>query len=73
MSEPIRVMVVDDHPIWRDGIRADLEREGGAVVIAEAADGGEAIVKARDLMPDVVLMDLQLPTVNGAEATRRIV
>jgi len=73
MSEPIRVMVVDDHPIWRDGIRADLEREGGAVVIGEAADGGEAIVKARDLMPDVVLMDLQLPTVNGAEATRRIV
>ncbi len=73
MSEPIRVMVVDDHPVWRDGIRADLERDGGAVVVAEAADGGEAIEKARDVMPDVVLMDLQLPTVKGAEATRRIV
>jgi DNA-binding NarL/FixJ family response regulator len=73
MSEPIRVMVVDDHPVWRDGIRADLEREGGAVVVAEASDGGEAIEKARDVMPDVVLMDLQLPTVKGAEATRRII
>ncbi len=73
MSEPIRVMVVDDHPVWRDGIRADLERGGNATVVAEAADGGEAITKARETMPDVVLMDLQLPTVKGAEATRRIV
>jgi DNA-binding NarL/FixJ family response regulator len=73
MSDVIRVMVVDDHPVWRDGIRIDLERNGDAEVVAEAADGGEAIVKAREAMPDVVLMDLQLPTVNGAEATRRIV
>lgn len=73
MTEQIRVMVVDDHPVWRDGIRADLEKDGYAVVVAEAADGGEAIVKAREEMPEVVLMDLQLPTVNGAEATRRIV
>ncbi|HEX2180256.1 MAG TPA: response regulator transcription factor [Actinomycetota bacterium] len=73
MSDVIRVMVVDDHPVWRDGIRIDLERNGDAEVVAEAADGGEAIIKAREAMPDVVLMDLQLPTVNGAEATRRIV
>ncbi|MGQ0680504.1 MAG: response regulator [Actinomycetota bacterium] len=73
MSDVLRVLVVDDHPIWRDGIRADLEREGGPVEVAEAADGGEAIDKAREFMPDVVLMDLQLPTVNGVEATRRIV
>ena len=73
MSEPIRVMVVDDHPVWRDGLRADLERNGDAVVVAEASDGGEAITRAREQMPDVVLMDLQLPTVSGVEATRRIV
>lgn len=73
MSEPIRVMVVDDHPVWRVGIRIDLERGGEAVVVAEASDGGEAIVMAREQMPEVVLMDLQLPTVNGVEATRRIV
>ncbi len=73
MSEPIRVMVVDDHPVWRDGLRADLEKDGDAVVVAEAADGGEAIVKAREEMPEVVLMDLQLPTVNGVEATRQII
>ena len=73
MTEPIRVMVVDDHPVWRDGIRADLESDGHAVVVAEAADGGEAISRAREEMPEVVLMDLQLPTVNGVEATRRII
>jgi DNA-binding NarL/FixJ family response regulator len=73
VSEPIRVMVVDDHPVWRDGLRADLEKDGDAVVVAEAADGGEAIVKAREEMPEVVLMDLQLPTVNGVEATRQII
>lgn len=72
-GEPIRVMVVDDHPVWRDGVRADLERDGMAVVVAEAADGGEAIDRARDSMPEVVVMDLKLPTVTGAEATRRIV
>lgn len=65
--------MVDDHPVWRDGLRTDLEKDGDAVVVAEAADGGEAIVKAREEMPEVVLMDLQLPTVNGVEATRQII
>ncbi len=69
----VRVMVVDDHPVWRDGIRADLEGSGGAQVVAEASDGGEAIELARDSMPEVVLMDLQLPTEPGVEATRRII
>jgi DNA-binding NarL/FixJ family response regulator len=69
----VRVMLVDDHPLWRDGVRADLEAAGVADVVAEAADGGEAIEAARESMPEVVVMDLNLPTVSGVEATRRIV
>ena len=73
MSEAIRVVVVDDHPVWRDGLRADLEAAGVAEVVGEAADGGDAIEVAREVMPEVVVMDLKLPTVSGAEATRQIV
>jgi DNA-binding NarL/FixJ family response regulator len=73
MADAIRVLVVDDHPVWRDGVRADLERQGVAQVVGEAADGGEAIELTMSEMPDVVIMDLNLPTVRGAEATRRIV
>jgi len=73
MSEPIRVMVVDDHPVWRNGLRSDFAASGVATVVAEAADGGDAIELARDVMPEVVVMDLQLPTVSGVEATRQIV
>jgi DNA-binding NarL/FixJ family response regulator len=72
-DEPVRVMVVDDHPVWRDGVRGDLEASGRAVVVAEASDGGEAIERAREVMPELVLMDLNLPTVRGVEAIRRIV
>ncbi len=72
-TEPIRVMVVDDHPVWRDGIRGDLEASGVATVVVEAGDGGEAIELAREHMPDVVLMDLRLRTVSGVDATRRII
>ena len=72
-TETIRVMIVDDHPIWRDGIRADLEGSGVAAVVAEASDGGEAIEKAREAMPEIILMDLQMPTVTGVDAIRQIV
>jgi DNA-binding NarL/FixJ family response regulator len=72
-ADTIRVMVVDDHPIWRDGLRADLERTGAATVVGEASDGGEAIDKAREAMPEVILMDLQMPTVAGVDAIRQIV
>lgn len=73
MSEKITVVLVDDHPMWRDGVRSDLEASGAAEVVGDASDGGEGIEVALDKMPDVVLMDLQLPTVSGVEATARIV
>jgi DNA-binding NarL/FixJ family response regulator len=72
-DERVRVLVVDDHPMWRDGVRADLESSGRVVVVAEARDGGDAIERARETMPEVVLMDLNLPTVRGVDAIRRIV
>ena len=65
-------MVVDDHPVWRDGIRADLEGCGVAEVVAEASDGGQAIDRSREAMPELILMDLRLPTVSGVEAIRQI-
>jgi DNA-binding NarL/FixJ family response regulator len=71
VTDDLRVVIVDDHPVWRDGIRQDLER-AGLMVVGEAADGGEAIEKVRQLMPDVVLMDLHLPVVSGVDAIRQI-
>lgn len=72
MTDKVTVVLVDDHPVWRDGVRTDLESTGVAEVVGEASDGGEGIELALDKMPDVVLMDLQMPTVSGVEATRRI-
>lgn len=72
-EDRLRVLVVDDHPVWRDGVRADLDASGRAQVVAEARDGGEAIERARETMPDVILMDLNLPTMRGVDAIRRIV
>ena len=71
--EPIRILLADDHTIVRDGLRAILEREPDMAVIAEAADGRECIRLAESSAPDVVVMDLGMPNMNGMEATRRIV
>jgi DNA-binding NarL/FixJ family response regulator len=68
----IRVLVVDDHPIVREGICALLAVVGDIEVVAEAANGSEAIDTVRELQPDVVLMDIAMPIMGGLEATRRI-
>jgi two-component system response regulator NreC len=68
----IRVLLVDDHTIVRDGIRALLNEHEDIAVVGQADDGLEAIRQARELKPDVVVMDIAMPRVNGLEATRRI-
>jgi NarL family two-component system response regulator LiaR len=72
MSKSIRVLVADDHAIVRKGVRALLATEPAIDVVGEAIDGQEAIDRARELEPDVVLMDLVMPGVNGLEAIRAI-
>jgi two-component system, NarL family, response regulator LiaR len=70
MDEPITVLIVDDHAVVRHGIRTLLEAEGDFQVVGEASSGGEAVLLAADLAPDVVLMDLIMPEIDGVEATR---
>lgn len=69
----IRVLVVDDHPLFRDGLTALLETLPDVVVVGDAGDGEAAVSKAVELQPEVILMDLNLPGTPGLEATRRIV
>ena len=68
----IKILIVDDHTLVRDGIRALLALAADIEVVGEAANGKEALEKTRELMPDVVLMDLAMPIMGGLEATRRI-
>jgi NarL family two-component system response regulator LiaR len=72
-SEPIEILLVDDHEVVRRGIGALLATEPGVNVVGEAADGEEAILRETDLKPDVILMDLEMPGVGGIEAIERIV
>ena len=68
----IKILIVDDHTVVRDGLSAMLGREQDFAVVGEAKDGLEAIDRARDLQPDVILMDLRMPEMDGVEAMRRI-
>ncbi len=68
----IRILVADDHRLFRDGLRALLTSAPDLEVVGEAGDGEEVVTQAAVLQPDVILMDLQLPGINGVEATRRI-
>ena len=69
----LRVLVCDDHPVYRDGLSMLLSSLDGLEVVGVAADGREAVERARELRPDVVVMDLQMPQMNGIEATGAIV
>ncbi|MBG0828346.1 response regulator transcription factor [Planomonospora sp. ID67723] len=68
----LRLMIVDDHPVVREGLRGMLEADPGLTVAGEAASGDEAVVRARELVPDVILMDLRMPDGDGVSAISRI-
>jgi DNA-binding NarL/FixJ family response regulator len=70
--EPLRILIADDHPLFRHGIREFLNLSPDIQVVGEAMDGEEAMSQAETLHPDVILMDVNMPGVNGIEATRRI-
>ena len=70
--DTLRILVAEDHPLFRKGVIALLASVPEFEVVGEAATGEEAVVRAAQLQPDVILMDLQMPKVNGIEATRRI-
>ena len=72
MADPIRVLIVDDHAVVREGLRAFLELQDRMEVIGEAGDGREAIEEAERLRPDVILMDLVMPRLDGVEAMREL-
>ena len=73
MTEKIKILIVDDHPIVRQGLAAVLEHEEDLTVVGEAGDGVEGVAKARALLPDIILMDLQMPEMDGVDAITRIV
>jgi DNA-binding NarL/FixJ family response regulator len=71
--ETIKLVIADDHRLFRSGLRQLIEKQAGVSVVAEAATGFEAVAAAKELSPDIVVMDISMPELNGIEATRRIV
>lgn len=69
---PVRILIADDHEIVRHGVRTVLERQAGWLVCAEAGSGRDAVTKTVDLQPDIVVIDVSMPELNGLEATRQI-
>ena len=67
-----RVLIVDDHPAYRDGLKAVINRQADMEVVGVAEDGEKAVALTRELRPDVILMDVKMPVMDGAEATSRI-
>jgi DNA-binding NarL/FixJ family response regulator len=72
VKKALKVMLVDDHPVVREGLRAILSNDPEIEVIAEASNGEQAVEKARQCVPDVVLTDIRMPGINGIEVTRQI-
>jgi two-component system response regulator DegU len=72
VSEETKVLIVDDHPVFRQGLRDVLETDPKLTVIGEAADGEVALELVQEISPDVILMDINLPTMNGLQVTRKI-
>jgi DNA-binding NarL/FixJ family response regulator len=72
MEDTVRVLIADDHPLFREGMRGRLDRVADVAVVGEAASGDEAVELAHKLEPDVILMDIKMPGLNGIEATREI-
>src|SRR5215212_3100863 len=72
MEDTVRVLIADDHPLFREGMRGRLDRVADVAVVGEAASGDEAVELAHKLEPHVILMDIKMPGLNGIEATREI-
>jgi two-component system, NarL family, response regulator NreC len=71
--QPLKIMLADDHQIVREGLRSVLESEPDMTVVAEAGDGRVAVQMSEEAQPDVVVMDIAMPHLNGVEATRQII
>ena len=67
-----RILIVDDHHMFRKGLKALIDHQADMEVVGEAENGAEAISRCRELLPDVILMDLKMPVMDGVEATRKI-